>query len=526
MLVVRVLGPVSVERDRTPVEITSAKQRLVLAVLAASRGPVSRSRLIDALWPDDPPPSARSTLLGYVSRLRGALGAVAIRTHADGYLLQADQIDAVEFERLAAIADGPSLEAALALWAGDAYDDLASHPMLGAEARRLRELRTQARAELAATLIDAGDLVRPVSMLEALVDESPAHERAWVLLVRALTAAGRFADAARAAYRCRRNLIALGLEPSPELVSAEAEALGQRAGTPGAQAPTAVPVGPVRYVRSGEAHIACQVVGGGPVDLVLTSYGSVSIDSIWDSPQFAAFITGLGASCRVVLYDTRGIGLSDPIDVNAPPTLEEQSDDLQAVLAATGAERAVVVGVGEGGPVAITCAHRHPREVVGLVLINTFARLVEAAGYHGVTQDFFEAALTMSTDPDDGRDTSLVLRNHAPSVAGNAEFRSWWQRAGRRGASPATANALWRVRYGADVRHLLRELSLPTLVVHRRNSRVVPLVYGEHLAATIPGAKFVAIDGADQPPFTEGADEFVALIRDFAVQLSPDSNAT
>src|SRR4051812_40324973 len=116
MLVVRVLGPVTVERDGVAREIGSTKQRLLLAVLVASRGPVSRSRLIDALWPEDPPPSARSALLAYVSRLRGLVGAAAIVGSGDGYLLRADQVDAAEFGRLVAVGDGRSLEAALTLW--------------------------------------------------------------------------------------------------------------------------------------------------------------------------------------------------------------------------------------------------------------------------------------------------------------------------------------------------------------------------------------------------------------------------
>lgn len=520
MLVVRVLGPVAVERDGVALEIGSTKQRLLMAVLVASRGPVSRRRLIDALWPENPPPSARSALLAYVSRLRGLVGAAAIVGHQDGYLLRADQVDAAEFERLLAVGDSSSLEAALALWRADAYGELADHRVLTAEARRLDELRLQVRVELASALINAGDVVRPVSMLEAVVAAAPAHESAWVLLVSALTAAGRFADAARAAYRCRRNLTALGIEASAALVEAEARAHGLRGG---ARAAGADPVGisPIRYIRSGSALLACQVVGGGPVDLVLASYGSISIDSIWDSPHFTDFVTRLGSACRVVLYDTRGIGLSDPIDVAAPPTLEEQSADLLAVVTATAAERAIIVGVGDGGPVSITYARRFPEHLIGLILVNTFARAVADAGYQGITQEQFEHNLGISTDPDDHRDTSLVLRNHAPSVAGDADFRDWWTRAGRRGASPSTAAALWRVRYGADVRPLLRDISVPTLVLHRRRTQVVPLHYGRYLAAEIPGARIVEIDGGDQPPFTERAAEIAAHIVEFALAQVP-----
>lgn len=517
MLTVRVLGSVEVARDGVTLPLSSAKQRLLLAVLAAHGSVVSRTRLVDALWPEDPPSTAVNTLMGYVSRLRHLLGAEAIVSRGSGYLLRVDDVDAREFEQLVQRGDRRSLETALALWRGSAYGDLGDHPTLVGEARRLDELRTYARMDLAAELLDVGAAARPVSMLEALVGDEPLREDAWVLLVRALVGTERYADARNAAARCRRALADAGLTPTAALQHAERAAFAQR-GSPGAPSAQAAPdVGPVRYARNGGTHLACQVVGGGPVDLVLSSYGSVSIDSIWDSPEFTSYVSRLGRRCRAVLYDTRGIGLSDPIDVDFPPNLDTQAEDLLRVIQETGAERAVVVGVGEGGPTAVTLAARRPPQLTGLVLVNTFARVIEAPDYPGISRELFESYLQMSTDPSDGRDTSLVLRNHAPSVAGDAAFRRWWERSGRRGASPATAASLWRVRYGADVRPLLPEIDVPTLVLHRRDTRVVPLPHGRYLAEHVPGARLVELEGEDQPPFTGGADELADQVVEFAL---------
>ncbi len=521
MLRVRVLGAVGADRDGHAITIASQKQRVLLAVLAARNGPVSRARLIDALWPESPPPSATSTLLGYVSRLRSALGAGAVVGIADGYRLVAEEVDAREFEALAAANDLASLERALALWSGDAFGDLADHPFLSGEAARLREIRIDARLRVASAHLASPESARPISMLEAIVADAPLREDAWALLVRSLIAAGRPAEAVRAAHRCRRQLADIGLEPSPALLEAEALALAQRF-EPAASAATEQPTpGPVRYAQCGGVHLAHQLIGGGPVDVVLSSYGSISIDSIWDSDHFTRFVAHIARSCRVVLYDTRGVGLSDPIDVVVPPTIEEQAEDLRCVIADAHAEPAVVVGIGDGGPTAITCAYAHPDAVAGLVLINTFARLVAADDHPiGVPQKMFHANVAMSVDPDTRRDTSLVLRNHAPSVAGDAEFRRWWDRAGRRGASPSTAAALWNVRYGADVRALLPELTVPTLVIHRRRTKVVPRRFGRHLADAIPGARLLEMDGADQPPFTEGAVDIADAIASFATPLA------
>lgn len=520
MLVVRVLGTVHAEVDGSPIRIASAKQRLLLAVLAISRGPVSRSRLIDALWPEAPPPSAPATVMGYVSRVRAALGADALISGGDAYRLVADRVDATEFEaQLRHDLDVSGLEHALALWDGQAFGDLAGHPQLAGEAAKLEELRMDARLRLAALYVADGDTARCVSMLEAIVADQPLREDAWVLLVRALLQSSRAAEALRAAARCRRQLASVGLDPGHALVEAEAQALQVRAADVPATAVDPV-IGSVRYARCRTGHLAYQVVGGGPVDVVMSSYGSVSIDAIWDEDRFRSFVLRVATSCRVVLYDTSGIGLSDPIELANPPTIEQQSEDLRCVIEAAGATKPVVVGIGDAGPTAITYAYGHPRGLVGLVLVNTFARLVEADDYPcGVPRERFEANLSMAIDPDGGRDTSLVLRNHAPSAAGDAEFRRWWERSGRRGASPATAAALWRVRYGADVRAHLSRVSTPTLVVHRRHSRVVPYVHGRYVADHIPGARLADIDGRDQTPFTEHGDEVAELIAGFATEV-------
>jgi DNA-binding SARP family transcriptional activator/pimeloyl-ACP methyl ester carboxylesterase len=524
VLTVRVLGTIEVESDGAEVAVSSPKQRLLLAVLAAATGPVPRHRLVDALWGDAPPSSAEATVMGYVSRLRAILGADSIESNRAGYRLRYDALDAQEFVSLIGHgAEGrcrADLERALGLWRGDAFGELSAHPFLVGEVRRLHELRTHARLELASDHLEAGDTARPISMLETLVAEEPAREDIWVLLIGALLEAGRPADAARAAHRCRTALAESGLEPSSAFVDAEASAFRPRTSTDAMDARSRLDVGPVRYARSGHGHLAFQVVGGGPVDLVVCSYGSVSIDSIWDSEPFSAFIGRLASSCRVVLYDTRGIGLSDPIDVDAPPSVDDQADDLRHVVDAANASPVVVVGIGDGGPTAITYAVRHRDHLGGLILVNTFARLVEADDYPvGVPPDRIEHNIRTTTDPDTDRDTSLVLRNHAPSVAADHTFRRWWDRAGRRGASPATAAALWRVRYGADVRPLLDRIATPTLVVHRRDARVVPATHGAFLAERIRGARYLEVDGADQTPFTEGAGVIAGAMVDFSTAL-------
>ncbi len=203
-----------------------------------------------------------------------------------------------------------------------------------------------------------------------------------------------------------------------------------------------------------------------------------------------------------------------------PASVDEQAADIGTIIDRAQATRPVVVGVGDSGPAAVTYVAENPSAVTGLVLINTFARIVEAADYPGVPRDIFEANVAMSVDIDAKRDTSHQLRNHAPSVAGDAAFRQWWDRASRRGASPGTASALWHVRYGADVRDHLCRINVPTLIVHRRGSRVVPLVNGEYLPQHIDGAQLEVIEGRDQPPFTERRNEIADLVTRFATDAA------
>jgi DNA-binding SARP family transcriptional activator/pimeloyl-ACP methyl ester carboxylesterase len=524
VLSVQVLGLVTAEVDGRVVEIGSTKQRLLLAVLAAARGVVSRDRLIDALWRDFPPASADASLMGYVSRLRNVLGRTAIEGHPDGYRLHVDDIDAAAFEHLV-VADGApaSLERALALWRGDAFGDLGTHPFLLGEVRRLNELRTHTRLQLATGLLDRGETTRPTSMLEAIVTDEPLREDAWELLVRALIAGKREADAVRAAQRCRQALAEVGLDPSPRLVAAENDALGRQA-PPNDRSITEEPfeqlnVGPIRYATNAGQHLAFQIVGGGLADVVMSSYGSISIDAIWDEPRYASFVTGVSHANRLILYDTRGIGLSDPIDIEAPPSIELMADDVIAVLDAARSTRGVLVGIGDSGPITLMAAHRHPTRVNGLILINTFARLTAAPDYAiGMRADALAQAIDTTTDPATDRDTSLVLRNHAPSVADDRAFRAWWERSGRRGASPGTAKALWSVRYGADVRAVLATINAPTLILHRRENGLFPFAYGAYLASHIPNAQLIELEGADQPPFTYQADRVIDAINDFTTR--------
>lgn len=269
------------------------------------------------------------------------------------------------------------------------------------------------------------------------------------------------------------------------------------------------------YARSGDAYIAYQVRGEGDVDVLMRSYGMISIDAFDREPHVADFLQRLGRFARVILYDTRGVGLSDPISLDAPPTLEQEVADGLAVLDATGSEQAVILGVVWGGPMAILFAATHPARTRALVLCNTFARIRQGTDYpFGPKEEDLVARIRQITDPGSDLDASVV---HAPSLAGNGEFRRWWTEEGRRGASPRTAQALMTVSFLADVRDVLASVRVPTLVIGRTGSGSITdrAEIGRWLGDHAPGGRYVELPGDDAFPFSEGVDQLLGELEEF-----------
>jgi class 3 adenylate cyclase len=270
------------------------------------------------------------------------------------------------------------------------------------------------------------------------------------------------------------------------------------------------------YATSGDVHLAYQVTGDGPVDLLMPSYLMVSIDSFEDEPRFARFLDRLGSFARVIRYDRRGIGLSDPISPSAPPTVEQEVEDALAVLDAAGVERAALFGAGPSGLSAILAAATHPARVDALVLFNSYARLERAPDYPvGVPAAILQRFVEDVTSTDPSGDVTQSLRVGVPSVADDVEFARWWDHAGRRGASPATARALDSVAFHADLRVVLPSITVPTLVLHRRECEWMRVGLGRYLAEHIAGAHYVELDGADTTPFTGNSEQVLDEIEEF-----------
>lgn len=255
-----------------------------------------------------------------------------------------------------------------------------------------------------------------------------------------------------------------------------------------------------RYAKSAGSHIAFQMSGAGSIDLLLVPDGGVSIEMIPELPSFDRFIRRLDSFSRVIRFDRRGIGLSDPVTLANPPTLEQWVGDAEAVLDDVGSQRTALLGMAEGGFVLALLAAMRPERVAALVLVNaTPAIAAEPFRHWGLAAEALEK-LRNSVESGWGEDLSGIPL-FAPSAVGDERYRDWLQRGGRRSLSPAMAGAVFEVLYRSDIRNVLPAIRVPTLLIHRRDNRFITPAHGRYLAEHIPGAKYVEVAGADHVPY-------------------------
>jgi len=283
-----------------------------------------------------------------------------------------------------------------------------------------------------------------------------------------------------------------------------------------------------RYARTADGgHVAYQVLGDGPVDLVCVGYGNViSIDMRDEEPHFAHFERGLSSFSRFIRFDPRGIGLSDPIAREATRRVEHGVDELIAVLDAVGSERAALFAVGNTCHASLLMCAEHPERVSSLVLMHCYARLVWADDYAwGVPRASVDAFLDSVLDVDPSESTVDDVRMLAPSLASDVEYRAWWRKAGQRGASPATARAFLTSAFLADVRSTLPLVEVPTLVLHRTGNRLYSRRHSEYLAEHIVDARLVELPGIDVLPFAGDGDAVVDEIEEFLTGVRGSARA-
>ena len=275
-----------------------------------------------------------------------------------------------------------------------------------------------------------------------------------------------------------------------------------------------------RYAKSGDVNIAYQVVGDGPLDLVLVHGWVQSFDAGWEIEPIERFYRRLASFSRLILFDKRGTGLSDRVPPDDLPTLETRMDDMRVVMDAVGVERAAVAGHSEGGSMAALFAATYPERTQALVMIGSAARTRWAPDYPiGATDEEIDALVQSILD---GWGTEVIrslLEQLAPSVADDEALVQAHTRAAMRAASPAAAAALTRMSSMIDIRHVLPAIRVPTLVLHRTDEVLAEA--SRYVGAQIPGARMVELPGADHMPWLGDQDAPLDEIEEFLTGVRP-----
>ena len=277
----------------------------------------------------------------------------------------------------------------------------------------------------------------------------------------------------------------------------------------------------IRYAINDGVHIAYTVVGDGPIDLVYAPGIWSNLDVMWDDPRWARFLDRLASFSRLVVFDMRGVGLSDRGP--RPPYLESQMDDMSAVMDAAGSRSAVIFGGARGGAMSMLFAATYPERTKALILYAGVAKTVRSADHpYGKTAEQQQAFLErFVSEMGTGRNLDL----QGPSGLDDPSFRRWWARFERLVATPSAFQELAGILTDLDVRAVLPAIQAPTLLLHRVGDRIFPVDQSRYLAATIPDARLVELAGDDHIPFLGDRDAIVDEIQEFVTGNRPRPEA-
>jgi class 3 adenylate cyclase len=275
-----------------------------------------------------------------------------------------------------------------------------------------------------------------------------------------------------------------------------------------------------QYARAGELHIAYQVIGDGPIDLVLVDQWFSNVDAMWAFPPLAALLTRLASFSRVIVFDKRGTGLSDPIAIDDLPTIEEWIDDLRAVLDAAGSKRPTLLsGIG-ASVMALVFAATYPDRTSSLVLVDGCSRLAWAEDSpwgHPVDRLATDLEWLRAGWGKDGGTMTFL----APHLLEDRPLAEQYIRYERQSASPGMAKAMIGWLYDVDVRHVLPAIRVPTLLLSHADAKRIAPIHGRYIAERIADARYVELAGAENYTWAGDPEPMLAEIQEFLTGARP-----
>ena len=515
-MLVGVLGPVTLlDSSGAVAALPGQRRQALLAALVARAGEVvSADKLTDLLWDEtEPPDRPAASLHSAVFKLRASLDAVGgkhpVRTREHGYqlVLEPGDLDASVFVGLVQRArDEPpeqaaaTLTSALALWRGPAYGVFAESEIARVDAVRLEELRRTATERLGDALLAAGDAAEAIHLLQPFTVAHPLREAARVTLMRALREAGRTADALDQ-YQQYRVFLGeeIGLEPSRAMQDLQVELLqnpvvetppDRTTPVPAQRGvhtdPPGLPGLQVRYLRTERGNVlAYGTTGTGPPLVVVLGWvSSLDVVASGRDPR-SSLLERLAGRLSTTLYDREGTGLS-PGPVR-DYSLEASAEELTEIIRTVGPPVSLLA-MSAAGPIAVTVAARRPEWVSSLVLFGTFADGPAAFADHQMQEFMVNVVRTHW-----GMGSKIFADLYRP---GSGDGAAWHlARVFRESASADVAAEYLRSMYDHDVSGLLPSVTAPTLVLHYRRDRLIPVRGSQDLAAGLPNATFLPLDG-------------------------------
>jgi class 3 adenylate cyclase len=267
------------------------------------------------------------------------------------------------------------------------------------------------------------------------------------------------------------------------------------------------------YVKSDGIHIAYQVLGEGPFDLLFVPGFISNVEATWRSPDLSAFFRRLASFCRLILFDKRGTGMSDR--GSQIFTLEQRMHDVRAILDEVGSKQAALFGASEGGPMSLLYAATYPQRTSALVLYGSYAKRSWAPDYpFGWNEEQWQRVLD-DIEHHWGTPQALSIAMRLPSAASDRDTAERIASYFRASASPGAAAAIMRMNREIDVRHVLSATRVPTLVLHRASDQVIDVQHARYLAQHIPGAKLIEFPGEVHSPWLGDRDAVLDAVEQF-----------
>ncbi|MEQ9394699.1 bifunctional AfsR/SARP family transcriptional regulator/alpha/beta hydrolase [Haliea sp.] len=519
-LCIKLLGAPRIVRDGSEVTPRRRKTLSLLAYLVTEPRLHARTRLALLLWPDAK--DARKLLRHAVYELKKCLGDDALVGHRDNLGIDKAVSACSDLIRLQRLADGNDEAVAAAALAevetlcsgefleGMVFDDC---KVMADWHYAMREMVARCRVHLLARQVAAyrahGNIEIALSLLGRWQRLDRLDEGAHQQLIELHLQRNEPRQAEQVFERYKASLYEeLGVAPSSALTELVAS---MRTGLPiPAPGDCELPPPQTRYQQSGSVFIAYQILGAGPVTLVVVNGFMSHLEQMWENPELAYFLNQLATQVRLVLFDKRGCGMSDR--VAEAPTPGDIADDIYCLVTVLNLERVALFGFSEGGAAAIEFVARYPKLAERLILYGTAAKWTQDPSYRPALTpqqfDVWQVQLLRSW----GRGVSIG--EFAPSQARDPAVINWWAKTMRVSSSPGEVRKILHSIRDIDVRPRLADIHCPTHILHKIEDRVVRFEAAEYLAQGLPNARLTPLGGRDHWFWTEEPDRVLALIRD------------